>query len=224
MTLLPLLLGLAPLAPSDEAIRLERTFQVGEQDRYAVQFQIVTYLGETSVNLDLAFKVQQTVKKRLEGGDALILSEIKDYSSAIDGGRSTPDPSRHEAAEFRLDSRGMPQAAGPKSPLVLRMVHYVGLLGFQPLKLGQPIEMENPKSSPDRVTGRVALVSQEASEVKLSSNWRIETPAQNPIQIDMTSFIDPACGKLLRASGTIQTKANDVPLQAIQFSVKRENK
>ena len=219
--LIPLLAFLWTVAPQD-SIKLQRTFKVGEVDRYQAKLSLGTEVGD----IDIHLRTMQTVKSISANGEAELEGEILELKTMINGAEITAPPnSPNRKTTFKVDRFGVPTATSEKGGFGFNFLNFAGIVGDKPLIVGQkaPVSIQDQKDPKRKVTGDVLLESVKDGEAKLVSSWEVTVPENpKPLKIDMTSFVDVASGKLSKASGTASgISAAGTDVKAIQFSIER---
>jgi hypothetical protein len=224
MTHLALFAAVLFASPSQDALRLERTFKLGERDRYTAKLSLGAEVGD----VDLTIKTEQHVLKVYDNGDADVESALLELKTAINGqpietGQTPPD----SKAKYRISKHGMPaETGGGMGGFGFSILSYLGLLGDKPLAKGEktPFTLADPADPKKKAEGTVTLESVEAGEAKLVGAWELTLAAdRKPLKVSMTSMVDVATGKLNKASGTIVgAQPESVSVRAIQFSIERE--
>ena len=217
----PLLLLIWTATPQ-ESVRLQRTFRVGEADRYQAKLSLATEVGDVDIHL----KTQQTVKSVSDNGEAELEGEILELKTMINGAEITgPANAANRKTTFKVDRFGVPTTSGGTGGFGFSFLNFAGMVGDKPLIVGQktPVTIQDPKEAKRKVIGDVLLESVKDGEAKLVSSWEVHLPEnQKPLKIDMTSFVEVSSGKLKKASGTASGIASvNANVQAIQFSIER---
>jgi hypothetical protein len=217
-TLISIVLCLG-LASSQDSVKLQKTFKVGDKERFFTKLSLSVAFGDVDVHL----KTEQRVLKLFENGDAELETELLEIKTLVNG---QPMDVAREAdtrkATMRVNAMGMPSETDSKG-FGFSFLQFVGLLGDKPLDMGKktPVAWTDPANEKRKASGTITLESVADGLAKLISSWEIHTPANpKPLKIDMTSFIETNSGRLKKASGTILgAQSSGVEVKAIQFSM-----
>jgi hypothetical protein len=216
-----LFVGALLLAPSiQEPLSLKRVFREGEADRYSVKLSVSAELGD----VDIHFQVQQTVRKLLPGGVAEIESKIGQMKAFFNGQEmATPGPDA--ATTVRVGPNGMTSSPDSAKASNVNLFLLAGLLADKPLTVGKAVEMRHadPSDSKRTAQGVVTLLAVDKGLATLASRWTVAQPASaKPLEIEMSSEVEIATGKVSKASGTITgADPGGMKAKAIQFSLER---
>ena len=222
MTRLLPLLAIALTLSSQDSVKLQRTFKVGEVDKYQAKLSLATEIGD----VDLHLKTSQTVKSVSETGEAELEGEILELKTMINGAEMPPPANNFDKkTTFKVDRNGVPDANTASGGFGFSFLNFAGMVGDKPLTVGQksPIDIQDPKDPKRKVTGDVLLESLRDGEAKLVSHLEIQMPENaRTLKVDVTSFVEVANGKLKKASGTASgVAAIGADVKAIQFSIER---
>jgi len=214
------LLALATLGFPQESVHLQRTYKVGEEDRYAVKLSAAVEVGD----VDIQFKSRRKVKSVDQHGAAEIEFMMEELKTLINGQEppagAAPAP---VPLVYKFDKFGMPMALEGGSRGLGSFMQFMGFLGNRTLELGKrsDFSFKDPKIDGRQATGHLKLESIKDGEAKLAAHWEILTEVSpSPLVVDMTSFVEVKSGVVLRSSGTIQPPASQgAGTRALQFSM-----
>lgn len=228
--LLIVILPVAVLAAQD-SLRFERTYKVGEVDRFRMDLGVSMPGSEVAIAMDLT----QTVKQAYPNGDADIESKSSNMklklngqempNDAISGGEGSPATTQRFDKYYRpVEVKGEAPARGLMNQF--NLMRYGVMLSGQALKVGEtvPVVFEN-KENKTSVSGTAKLVSISNGLAKVESAVKIKNPetGDKAIDLKMTSQIDVSNSKPVRVEGVMTDLPNNagMPINSIRFSMVR---
>lgn len=209
------------LSPSgQDSLQLQRSYKVGDEDRYAVKLSASVEIGD----VDIQFKSRRKVRSVQADGAAEIEFTMEELKTLINGQEppagAAPAPT---PLVYKFDKFGMPMALEGGSRGLGSFMQFMGFLGSRPLEFGKQTDFsfKDPETEGRKATGHLKLESVSEGEAKVAAHWEILTEvAPKPLVVDMTSFIEVKTGVVLRSSGTIQPPApQGAGTRALQFSM-----
>jgi len=205
-------------------IRLTRSFKVGDADAYKFHIIPTMALGDA----DVTMKINQTVKKVYDNGEADIENSMADFHVMFNG-TEVPAGNPDQTTTVHVDKHGMPTQMGKGGMAKLQFVRFASAFFDRDLKEGDtiPIDFTDPANPKTSVKGSAQVASIANGEAKIVSDMKITDPDfDTPANLHMVSFFDVATSKPNRVEGdvtniNIQPDEGAPPITAMKFVMER---
>src|SRR2546423_9013029 len=204
--------------------RLTRSFKVGDTDMYKLHSTATMSMGDA----DISMKIDQTVKKVYDNGEADIESGMSDVHVMFNGSE-VPAPISTEKQTVHVDKKGMPTSLGKGAMGRLQFVRFASAFFDRDLKVGDmvPIDLADPANPKSKVTGTCQVMSFANGEAKIVADLKITDPDNaTPANLHLVSFFDVAASKPNRVEGdvtnmNVQPDESAPPITAMKFVMER---
>lgn len=191
-----------------QTVKLERTYKLGETDRYATKMVAsLPAMGDVTIT----FTSEQKVVKLHADGGADIESKTSGMKITI-GGNEMPSPAEEAAKPVtqKYDKFGNPvgKPSGQATGMMDQMnfSRYASIFGPGGLEVGKevPIDVKNEKTKKQEVLGTAKLESVVDNVAKVLSNLKIfSAESDKPMTVDLTTLLDTVVAKVNSVKGTV---------------------
>lgn len=206
-------------------VQFERKYKVGEKDTYKMNITASMSMGAAEVS----FKMNQTVKKVYDNGDADIETAVTGMTITFGGnempGGADPEPTTTKVNKFGTDvGEKKDGPAGMMSQMDFSK--YLAAVNGKALEVGKAIDIDvkNEKTKKQEVKGTVKLESLTEGVAKVVSDLEVFTAeSTTPMKIKSTSLMDVATSKANKVQGVVtgMPEQQGMTIDKVEFTMER---
>ncbi len=194
---------------SQDAIKFVRSYKQGESDKYTMNMDMSSAMGEISIKMAMT----QTVKKVYDNGDCDMETAVTSLSiNAMGNEMSPPAP---EPTVQKMNKFGSPVGTAANKGRMgnFDFMKYANALGDKGIKVGETVNVDykDPDNKKKTTKGTVKLESVTDGVGKLVINLEVtndQTAEGKPMKVAMVALVIVANGKASKIDGTITNLPN----------------
>jgi hypothetical protein len=175
---------------AQDSVKLNRTFKVGDSERYNVALAMTMAGGDATIDLVM----KQTVKKVYDNGDADIETALSDIKVVIFGSPMA-QPSEPPSVQ-RVSKLGTPVGlkTSKKAKAELDILKLAAVMLDRDLTIGQevPVEIVDPKDAKSKMKGTAKVLSVKDGIAKVETKLDVwnETTTTDPLKAALVWTMD----------------------------------